>query len=172
MLEKRYLLFQTMGLWELLTLSGFMHNLIIFPVKLFFYPNMIRRISDSCLILYPFHCLSWIKMQEVAAVLLTCSLHAFLCSLLNMNWHVLDYVSICSLGLQWFLNSALLSRFPACLNQLRLLFLATKGNWNSNFFSCNRSPGGILMQALCHFLFSPSPRSTQRKGSCHGLRQY
>lgn len=35
-------------------------------------------------------------MQEVAAVLLTCSLHASLCSLLDMSWHVLDYVSICS----------------------------------------------------------------------------
>lgn len=123
-----------MGLWEMPTLSGFMHNLIIFPVKLFFYQNMNRRISDSCLILYPFHCLSWIKMQEVAAVLLTWSLHASLCSLLNMSWHVFHYVSICSLGLQWFLNSALLSRFPVCLNQLKLLFLATKGNWNSNFF--------------------------------------
>lgn len=82
----------------------------------------------SLLILHPFHCLSLIKMQEVAAVLLTCSLHASLCSLLNMSWHVLDYVSICSLGLQWFLNSALLSLFPVCLNQLRLLFLATKAN--------------------------------------------
>lgn len=128
-----------------------------FSCKIIFYQNMIRRISHSCLTLHPFRCLSWIKMQEVAAVLLTCSLHASLCSLLNMSWHVLDYVSICSLGLQWFLNSAPLSLFPVCLNQLRLLFLATKGNWNSNFFSCNRSPGGILMQVLS-FSIVPIPQ--------------
>lgn len=88
------------------------------------------------LFLHQVFCFYLIKMQGVTAVLLTCSRHAYLlCSLLNMSWHVLDCVSVHSLGLQWFLNLALLSRCPVCLNQLGLLFLATKGNWNSNFLS-------------------------------------
>lgn len=76
-------------------MSGSIHELT-FSVKLFFIEigeQVVVAFSYSALL----HCFSLIKMQEVAAVLLTCTLHSFLlCSLLNMSWHVLGCVSICS----------------------------------------------------------------------------
>ena len=38
----------------------------------------------------------------------------------------LDYVSICSLGLQWFLNSALLSPVPCLLESIETAIFSNK----------------------------------------------